>query len=253
MQTASILHVFRIQFFRIFASFPAPALNSDRPYYPKNCQSYAKIETNRSRTKRALVQMSKGQLTRQRIIAQAATIFNQRGYEGCSIQAIMDATGLEKGGIYRHFESKEELAAEAFDYAWKFASSKRRIHLDEIPNHADRIKQHIANFVTRTGLPGGCPILNTAVDSDNGNPVLRDRVRKALLNWQTMLRTNLEEGAKAGTIRPDVDVSAAANHIIGGLEGAMLISRIERNDNALRQSLAHLDEYVETHLRQPQA
>ena len=107
--------------------------------------------------------------------------------------------------------------------------------------------------VTRTGLPGGCPILNTAVDSDNGNPVLRDRVRKALLNWQTMLRTNLEEGAKAGTIRADIDVSAAANHIIGGLEGAMLISRIERNDNALRQSLTHLDEYVETHLRQPQA
>ena len=30
----------------------------------------------------------------------------------------MDATGLEKGGIYRHFESKEELAAEAFDFAW---------------------------------------------------------------------------------------------------------------------------------------
>ena len=46
---------------------------------------------------------SKGQETRQRILAEAAAIFNQRGYEGCSIQAIMEATGLEKGGIYRHF------------------------------------------------------------------------------------------------------------------------------------------------------
>ena len=55
--------------------------------------------------------MSKGQLTRQRIIAQAAPLFNQRGYEGCSINDVMAATGLEKGGIYRHFESKEELAA----------------------------------------------------------------------------------------------------------------------------------------------
>ena len=53
--------------------------------------------------------MSKGEETRQRIIAQAAPLFNQLGYEGCSLQDIMDATGLEKGGIYRHFGSKEEL------------------------------------------------------------------------------------------------------------------------------------------------
>src|ERR1700722_7299806 len=138
-------------------------------------------------------EISKGDKTRQRIIAEAAAIFNQRGYEGCSIQAIMEATGLEKGGIYRHFESNEELAAEAFDYAWTVASTKRRQNLESIPNHADRLKQHIANFVTRSGLPGGCPLLNTAVDSDNGNPVLRDRVRKALRNWQTFLRTILEE------------------------------------------------------------
>jgi len=30
----------------------------------------------------------------------------------------MEATGLEKGGIYRHFASKQQLASEAFDYAW---------------------------------------------------------------------------------------------------------------------------------------
>jgi TetR/AcrR family transcriptional regulator, transcriptional repressor for nem operon len=195
--------------------------------------------------------MSKGELTRQRIIAQAAPIFNQRGYEGCSISEIMAATGLEKGGIYRHFESKEELAAEAFDYAWNFASSKRRHNLEEIPNHADRIKQHIANFVTRTGLPGGCPLLNTAVDADNGNPVLRDRVRKALRNWQTMLRTILTEGIEAGTIQAGLDAGAAANHIIGGLEGAMLISRIERNDTAMIQTLKYLDAYVDAEVRKP--
>jgi TetR/AcrR family transcriptional regulator, transcriptional repressor for nem operon len=196
--------------------------------------------------------ISKGERTRQHIIAQAASIFNQRGYDGCSIKEIMAATGLEKGGIYRHFESKEELAAEAFDYAWNFASSKRRIHLDRIPNHADRIKRHIANFVTRTGLPGGCPLLNTAIDSDNGNPVLRDRARKALRDWQTFLRAMLEDGIKAGTVRPEIDIPATANHILGGLEGAMVISRIERNDQALRQTLEYLDQFVESNIRKLQ-
>ena len=197
--------------------------------------------------------LTKGQETRQRIIAEAAAIFNQRGYEGCSIQAIMEATGLEKGGIYRHFESKEELAAEAFDYAWNVASAKRHQNLEAISNHADRLKQHIANFVTRTGLPGGCPLLNTAVDSDNGNPVLRDRVRKALRNGKNLLSQILEEGVKAGTIQPGIDTCAVANRIVGGLEGSMLISRIERNDQALRQALKDLDTYIESDLRSPRA
>jgi TetR/AcrR family transcriptional repressor of nem operon len=190
--------------------------------------------------------ISKGDKTRQRIIAEAAAIFNQRGYEGCSIQAIMMATGLEKGGIYRHFESKEELAAEAFDYAWSIASAKRRMHMGEIADPLEKLKQHIANFLIRSGLPGGCPLLNTAVDSDNGNPILRDKVRKALRGWQTMIAGILDDGVAAGIVQADIDQSAVANHILGSLEGAMLISRIERNDIALRQTVERLDGYLES-------
>ena len=195
--------------------------------------------------------MSKGEATRQRIIAQAAPLFNQRGYEGCSLQDVMAATGLEKGGIYRHFDSKEELAAEAFDFAWATTVSKRFDNLSSIPNHVDRLKQHILNFTVRSGLPGGCPLLNTAVDSDNGNPVLRDRVRKALRDWQTSLKTILREGIAAGTVQPNINIDKTASLIIGTLEGGMLISRIEKNDQALRDSLDHLDNYLETKIRKP--
>lgn len=190
--------------------------------------------------------MSKGDITRQRILAEAAAIFNQRGYEGCSIQAIMMATGLEKGGIYRHFESKEELAAEAFDYAWSIASAKRRVHMDQIADPIAKLKQHVANFTTRSGLPGGCPLLNTAVDSDNGNPILRDKVRKALRGWQTMIVEILEDGIATGIIRADIDRSAVANYLIGSLEGTMLISRIERNDSVIGQTVERLNLYLDS-------
>jgi len=195
--------------------------------------------------------MSKGEQTRQRIIEQAAPIFNQRGYEGCSINQIMAATGLEKGGIYRHFESKEELAAEAFDYAWTIASTRRRRHLEGIPNHVDRLKQYVANFAERSTFPGGCPLLNTAVDSDNGNPVLREKVRKAFRNWKSLLETILTEGIAAGTVRPTIDPAKAASILIAGLEGGMFLSRIERNDQGLRDALEFLDTYLETQIRNP--
>jgi hypothetical protein len=45
----------------------------------------------------------KGEQTRQEIIRKAAPIFNQKGYEGAALSDLMRATGLEKGGICRHF------------------------------------------------------------------------------------------------------------------------------------------------------
>ena len=193
--------------------------------------------------------MNKGEETRQRIIAAAAPIFNKQGYAGCALSDIMAATGLEKGGIYRHFESKEEIAAEAFDYAWTISMALRRQGMEEIPNHVDRLKKHIAAFVSRSTIPGGCPLLNTGVDSDNGNPILRERVQKALRGWEKMLRTTLADGIAAGTVREDVDADKVARLIISGLEGGMLVSRIEKNDQALRYAMEHLDSYLEREVR----
>lgn len=51
--------------------------------------------------------MRKGEIIRRGIIRKAAPIFNQKGYEGAALSELMEATGLEKGGIYQHFESKQ--------------------------------------------------------------------------------------------------------------------------------------------------
>jgi len=52
---------------------------------------------------------------------------------------------------------------------------------DRVPNSVDKLRQFIANFVDRRPtIPGGCPLMNTALDADDGNPVLRDRARKGL-------------------------------------------------------------------------
>lgn len=47
--------------------------------------------------------MRKGDETRQEIIRKAAPIFNRKGYSGAALADLMRATGLEKGGIYRHY------------------------------------------------------------------------------------------------------------------------------------------------------
>ena len=61
--------------------------------------------------------MSKGSNTKREILAQTVGLFNKYGYEGVSMAQVMTATGLKKGGIYNHFESKEQLAFDVFDFA----------------------------------------------------------------------------------------------------------------------------------------
>src|SRR5262252_8457744 len=147
--------------------------------------------------------MSKGEKTRKRIVAEAATLFNERGFEGGSMAGLMQATGLEKGGIYRHFSSKEELAAAAFDYAWQAATGVRMHDLDSIPNSVEKLKRFIANFVERRpAVTGGCPLLNTAIDTDDGNPILRERARQALEGWRNYIVSVIRGGIKKREIRP---------------------------------------------------
>jgi len=206
--------------------------------------------TNRSHDFAGAFEMRKGEQTRQDIIRKAAPIFNQRGYDGAALSDLMKATGLEKGGIYRHFENKQQLAAEAFDYAWRETVEARTHDLDSISNSVDRLKQWIANFVERRGaIPGGCPLLNTAVDTDDGNSVLRERARKALHGWRDSLVAVIRAGIKAREIRPRIDAKSLATLIISSLEGAIMVCRLERSDAPLRAIQAHLDKYLETEVR----
>src|ERR1700732_5072920 len=190
--------------------------------------------------------MTKGEQTRRKIIEAAAPIFNKQGYEGSSLNDLMEATGLKKGGIYRHFSTKEELAAEAFDYTWEAAWNARLLHVNERTSGIEKLKQLIANFVEhRSPVAGGCPILNTAIDADDGNPVLRAHVAKALRSWLSRLQVIVEQAQEQGETRPGVDPKAVATLIVASLEGALMMSRLQRNDEALRRVQSHLNQYLE--------
>jgi TetR/AcrR family transcriptional regulator, transcriptional repressor for nem operon len=197
----------------------------------------------------------KGEQTRLEIIRKAAPIFNQKGYDGAPLSDLMKATGLEKGGIYRHFESKQELAGEAFDHAWKLGMDVRFEGTHEIPNTVDRLKQIVRNFRDRRTrvVPGGCPLLNTAVDCDDGNPQLRAKARRALSSWLHRLEAIVDEGKRRGEVRSAVDSAELAMLIVSTLEGSGMIRRLQKQDGPLDLACHHLEEYFETKVRARQS
>src|SRR6267143_2642363 len=195
--------------------------------------------------------MRKGEETRQEIIRKAAPIFNQRGYDGAALSDLMRATGLEKGGIYRHFDSKKQLVAEAFDYAWKLAIDARFEGTRHIANTVDRLKLFVRNFRDRRAglVPGGCPLLNTAIDSDDAHQQFRNKARRALDYWLERLQSIAEEGKRKNEVRSTIDSEALAALIVNTLEGGLMVSRLQWSDGALDLACSQLEEYRGTNIR----
>lgn len=190
--------------------------------------------------------MSKGEATRQRIIEKAAPLFNQRGFEGCSMQDILEATGLQKGGLYRHFSNKEDLAAEAFRYALAQVAKVRMPAPDNSASAVENLRRMVAQFVEAPSpILGGCPILNTAIDADDGNPILRGLAREGLAAWRSKIVAVVRSGRSRGEIRNDVEPRAFANMMIATLEGALMISRLEASRAALQDAKVSLQAIID--------
>jgi TetR/AcrR family transcriptional repressor of nem operon len=194
--------------------------------------------------------MTKGEETRQTIVEKAAALLNRRGFSGFSMSALMEATGLEKGGIYRHFDSKEQLAAEAFEYAWQAALGTRMRDLESISDSIEWLRQFITNFVQRRStVPGGCPLFNTAVDADDGNPVLRQLALRALRGWRDDLVRVVKRGIECREIERETNPKELADIIISSLEGALMMSRLEGDKEAMLTAQSFLNSYLDTQIR----
>lgn len=196
--------------------------------------------------------MTKGQATRERIIAKAAPLFNEQGYSGSSLADIMAATGLKKGGIYNHFDGKDELALAAFDYNWgllraRYEQALQAVGASPLAQLYAAIEVH-ASFAHNPPTPGGCPLLNTAIESDDGHPLLRERVRAAMDYWRALLKTIIITGMAQGDFKPTVDAEAAATIIISTLEGGVMLSKLYAAPEYLHTAAAHLRTYVRTNL-----
>ena len=161
---------------------------------------------------------------------------------------LMAVTGLEKGGLYRHFASKQDLAAAAFDYAWEHVSEPRRRGLENCATSLEKLQLLVKNFVEQPPrtLAGGCPLLNTAIDSDDGNPVLRGKARAALHEWRDRIAGIVRHGQQDRELRDHIEPATVATVIIAGLEGAVMMSRLEKTREPLQALGKHLAEYLQT-------
>lgn len=198
--------------------------------------------------------MSKAQATKTHIIEQAAALFNQQGYAGSSMSDVMRVTGLQKGGIYNHFRSKDELALASFDFAVQRIQQRFRGALKGKRQAVDRLMAILkvyGCFLEDPPVQGGCPLLNTAVESDDAHPALREKTQLAMDAWRSLIERIVEKGIQRGELHPTVEAKTVATILIATLEGGIMLSKLYGDPAHLERALSHLSTYVQHQLALP--
>jgi AcrR family transcriptional regulator len=186
--------------------------------------------------------VSKSERTRQFIIETAAPVFNRKGYAGTSLTDLTSATGLTKGSIYGNFESKEDIAVNAFAYAIAKirATVSEKLSVKKQPlEKINLFLDFFLEYVFNPPVSGGCILLNTAVEADDNQPILKEQVSRELSKSIRHVATLLEEAVSAGELRKEVQPESMAYNIFCAVEGAIMISRVQGDIRPMQEVITY--------------
>lgn len=190
--------------------------------------------------------MAKGENTRELIIQKSAELFNTRGYNGCALSDIMEATGLKKGGIYNHFRNKDEIAIAAFDYSFGLVIRRFRERLDRDKSSLEKLNSILdvfESYVYDPVIRGGCPVYNTAVHASE-HPELKQRAVEGYKMLHTYIAIKIDEGKERKEFHSEVNSDEIATILISSLDGAVVMSRINRSLGAIETTIRFLRQQV---------
>jgi len=182
---------------------------------------------------------SKGDETRQRIIAHALRLASSVGLEAVTIGELASDLGLSKSGLFAHFKSKERLQLDILDAAADHFRTRIFVPALSVPRGEARLEavfEHWLCWVNSPELPGGCIFLAGALEWDDRQGAVRER----LVSWFEALTQGLEKAARlaveCGDFRADLDVAQFAYEMQAAVMKYHLDVRLLRHERAGRHA-----------------
>jgi TetR/AcrR family transcriptional repressor of nem operon len=186
--------------------------------------------------------VTKAERTRNFIIEQTAPLFNKKGYDGTSLQDMLDSTNLTKGSLYGNFSGKEEIATEAFRYSVKKVQRMMKERLGQVSTCKGKLLSMVeffAEYVMDPPVEGGCPMLNTAIEADDHRTSMRRAVTAELNQTVDFIESLLKKGIRNGEFKPGFNPRKVAYIFFCSIEGALMFARAERSPEPMDIIVGH--------------
>ncbi|SDL39052.1 TetR/AcrR family transcriptional regulator, transcriptional repressor for nem operon [Nonomuraea maritima] len=179
-------------------------------------------------------------------VERAMQVFWRKGYGGTTPQDLVDALGIGKGSLYNAFGSKHRL----FEAALECYRDKETATLVAMLEEPGPVKERLRRALTRlaeTDLADpdhrGCLAVNTAAEFGRSDESAVRLVRRMFDRTEDAFRAAIEEGQRAGEIRPDRDPRAIGSLLLNTVVGLRVLARVA--DGPERLSLV-IDGVIDT-------
>jgi TetR/AcrR family transcriptional repressor of nem operon len=112
---------------------------------------------------------------RQAVIDSASHLFRERGFDGVGLIELMESAGLTKGGFYKQFSSKEDLAAQAARRSMEMVISRwLRVLASQPDAPLEALIRLYLSLDHREEMGGGCPLVALGADAARQGPEVKD-------------------------------------------------------------------------------
>jgi TetR/AcrR family transcriptional regulator, transcriptional repressor for nem operon len=178
--------------------------------------------------------------TRRRIVEVAAENFRANGIHATGLADVMAAAGLSHGGFYRHFESKDQLVAEACDAGLTGIIDTLAASADG-HNDEEGFRAIVDKYLSATHRDApehGCPLAGMGSElarADENTRAVASRGFDALVDMLAQRMTG-QDGA--------ADRSRAA-FAFAAMIGALTLSRIIEDPAASASLLEDVRQHIE--------
>ncbi len=180
------------------------------------------------------MRVSKEQMeeNRERILATAAQLFRERGFDGIGVADLMKSAGLTHGGFYGHFASKEDLMAQASTRAVEQVCTFWSGLLEQAPGDPRAVLEQAYLAPRHRDAPGqGCPMAALGADAARQGPGVRRALTEGLVKVLDVLTAAMPGRSKAARRQ-----KALADY--ASLVGAVVLARAV-DDAALSDEILH--------------
>lgn len=195
---------------------------------------------------------TKGEQTREHIMATAESIILSRGYSGTSIEEIIGEAGITKGGFFYHFDGKSDLARNLInrylknDTAFFSDLADRARSLTEDP--LQQLLLYLKLLAEAMGdLPGthpGCLVASFAYESEQFDDEIRELMVQGALSWRVMFMELFERVAQKYPMKVETPLEELADMLTSAIEGGILMSKVLDDPNALPKQILQYRNYI---------
>jgi TetR/AcrR family transcriptional regulator, transcriptional repressor for nem operon len=195
--------------------------------------------------------MTKSERTRQFIIEQSAPLFNKKGIAGTAMSDVMTVTKMAKGGLYGHFESKDELSYAVVDYNLSKIVDKVMQAVGKVTSAKEKLFAFLDVFSTPMQFPvdGGCPMLNFGAEADDTSDIVRAKVRATIETAQKNAAAIIRQGIVSGEFKASFDAREFSIKMMTLIEGGTLIGRVLETNSQMEIMMNMLKREIEQQLQ----